>query len=148
MTRMISALLIIMLISVQAHAADVECSKDWPTRCSAPLETGDKAPFAGQLVTPDLAIHLGLSTEHCDRRIAIEVSRTSSIAKADKERDAKVAAADLRAAQAETEMWKKAAEDAEPKFYERPLFVAASTVVGMVLVYFGAVGTVRLAERL
>lgn len=40
---------------------------------SVPLEKGERAPFAGQLITPDLAANLGSKAELCKTKAELEL---------------------------------------------------------------------------
>lgn len=61
-------------------ALATQCAPNDPSACSTPLNKGQVAPYSGQLLTPTLAVSIGLKAEHCDENIALEVSHTSSIA--------------------------------------------------------------------
>lgn len=43
---------------------------------AVPLEAGEAAPFAGQLLTPDLALKLGMGLEGCRARKKLELEHT------------------------------------------------------------------------
>lgn len=120
-------------------APSAECAEDDPTACALPMERGDKAPFAGQLLTPSLAIKLGQEAESCPARIELEVSRTSSIAKADLAYARRLHAIDLRsldrqliAVTQDRDHWRRqAANEASNTFW----FVLLGAGAGIAAVY-------------
>lgn len=91
----------------------VECADERPELCAVELEQGDLAPFAGQLLTPALALALGQAADSCDARMKLLLDRQALLLKLAHERE-------LAAAR--------------PRFWERPSFVAAATATSFVLV--------------
>jgi hypothetical protein len=139
------AVVLILTFTRTAVAADIECNKDWPTRCAVPLDAGDKAPFTGQLLTDDLAIHLGQSTEHCDDRTSIEIAKTSSLAEAARRRDSALHAADLRAKDRELELERR---HGERSVLEHPIIVALATTGVVIALFLGASYINRLGRQI
>lgn len=62
-----------------------ECDPDDKTRCSKPLSRGDKAPFDGQLLTPQMAVWLSLAIEECEARRAADKKRLTKTYELDKD---------------------------------------------------------------
>jgi len=60
-----------------ALGSEVECDPEHPKRCSTGLQEGQKAPYAGQLLTPELALFLGGAAEDCPDRIRVEVQKAT-----------------------------------------------------------------------
>lgn len=113
--------------------AEIICADDFPTRCTVEIKAGEKARFAGQLVTPDMAIYFGQTADSWERRMTAEVARTSSIAHADAARDKQVAAADLREMTSERDTYKRAADRT---IFEHPVIVAALSVGATIAIFF------------
>lgn len=136
--------LVSLLVLQTARAeSEIECAPDFPTRCAASIQSGDPAPFDGQVLTPDMAIFLGQSANACGERIAAEVARTSSTAKADRARDLAIVLADMRVVEVERDAYKRAAS---VPLIEKPVVVATITAVVMVALYFAASATVNAAR--
>ena len=123
----------------------IECSPGWPTRCNAALNAGDRSPMTGVVMSPDLAIYLGQSTEVCQERIDAAVTATSAIAKEDKKQMRREFAADLRVVEVERNLYKNAVER---PLLEHPIVVASITVVTLVGLFFAANAVVKAARAI
>ena len=135
--------LAILLPAPAIAEPEVVCAEDWPTRCAVEIKAGDKARFAGQLMTPDMAIYLGQSASSCEDRTSIEVTRTASIAEADAQRDARIAAADKRVVEVERDAYKEAASR---PFYEHPIVVSIVTAAVLISLFVVVKKTDRATE--
>ena len=126
------------------RSARAECDPDFPDRCSVPLAAGEAAPFAGQLISPSLAIALGQKAAGCDARVELETTHTASVAAARCRYALGLAEADKTALRRERDIWKAQAEDVEPSALEHPVLVAGLAVVGTIAVLFLAREIVQL----
>lgn len=122
-----------------------ECSEEWPTRCAVPIKANEKAPFTGQLLTDDLAIYLGQTTDSWEKRMQLEVTKTASIAKENLKKEKKLAAADLRVVERERDLYKQAADRS---FLEQPAVVAIITTVAVTAIFLVANAVVRLGREI
>ena len=68
-----------LLVSVNLKAQEKICLDDNPEFCAVGIEAGAIAPFAGQLLTPKLAIQLGQKADTCDQRLDLELKREKEI---------------------------------------------------------------------
>lgn len=118
------------------------CDDDAPSRCTQPLLAGEQAPFDGQLLNPPKAIALGQAAAHCDDRIALEVSRTSSISGIELAHARELARIDATALARERDLYRDLYE-AKPvgvPWYEEPAFIVPATVLA-------TLGVILLATR-
>jgi hypothetical protein len=93
-----------------------------------PLVAGERAPFAGQLLTAPLALSLGQAADHCAERIELEVAHTSSIAAVKAAYEAQLALLDLRALERERDAY-RAAYEAQKSWWRDPLILVPLTAV-------------------
>ena len=110
------------------------CDPDDPTKCSAPLAQGAVAPFSGQLLTPSLAIDLGLKAQFCDARIGLEVGHAKALLQVDLDSERRLRQVDAAAADAARALLMRRLEEVSP-WYERPWFVAGVATLGTVAAY-------------
>jgi hypothetical protein len=115
------------------QAAEPFCDPGEPSHCAVEVQKGEKAPFTGQLLTPELALNLGQRAESCDARVRIEVSRTASVAAANKVADSRIAASDLLAMTRERDLERRLREESAPGLLEHPLVVSGLTAVLVIL---------------
>lgn len=115
------------------------CSPADPTRCAQPLEKGQIAPYAGQLLSPNLAIDLGQKATFCDERLKLELDHAKAVCDIGtqlasslllQEREMTKTRANLLIEQLSF------ARQPNP-WYERPIFVAIFSVVGTALATYG-----------
>lgn len=128
----------LLLCSPSAFASSpesppIECAPGWPTRCVVEIRAGEKARFDGQLMTPDLAIHLGQAAEGCRAITQAAVTATAAVAQEDKKRDDRIWRAKLRVVEIERDAWKRASQR---PWLEHPVVVAGVTT-GAISVVFG-----------
>lgn len=126
--------MVLSLIAVLVLAAPV-CDPSDPSKCSAPLTKGVIAPFDGQLLTPALAVDLGLKAQFCDARIGLEVEHARALAKVDLDLERQLRAIDAVKARATDEVLRQQLEAVTPPVYERPWFVATVATVVTVAAY-------------
>jgi len=108
--------------------------------CSTPLQAGDKAPYVGQLLTPDLAIKLGQKAVYCDARIKLEVQRVSSKLQIDLDLEKQLRRIDQKNYEKQKSIYEKYGGIS---WYEKPWFVATVSVALTVLVFWGARETLK-----
>lgn len=124
--------LLLVAALVIADPPEVDCREDFPTRCTSGLDAGTKTPFAGVLLTGDLAAHLFLVEKNQKKRIdaavkkerdagAVKLDHQKELNKIDKENfDEKLKT--LKEAHA------RDLENVRPSWYEHPAFVIPVTV--------------------
>lgn len=107
------------------------CDPGEPRHCAVGLQEGQKAPFAGQLLSDDLAVSLGLKADGCDARLAIEVDFAKRAAGVELGLERQLRAIDQDACKQATALLQRRLEEAlaPPPVYERPWFVATVTAV-------------------
>lgn len=132
---MILALLILLAGQPICDPADV-------SHCSSELKKGEPAPYAGQLLTPDLAITLGQRAAGADRRVKEETDRLTQLHAIDLVLADATKDASLHASTASTAAWRQRSaywehrnEIAEQRpFYEQFWFGAVVGVGVTVLI--------------
>ena len=102
------------------------------------LGAGEAAPFAGQLLTPELAIALGQKAAGADVRLRLEVATATRTAAIELRYALALAQADLHAATASAALQRDRAELAEaayvatqPGVFDHPLFWVLVGVAAM-----------------
>ena len=114
------------MLGSQPSVADdlkTECPEPaFPNRCYVVgMSPGDKAPIAGDLLSVEMAIKMAQSAANVEERIKIEVAKTSSTAKADRERDQKVHEAEPEAKDDRISFLEDAAErSADRSIFQHP----------------------------
>lgn len=123
--------------------AQADCDPDDPSRCAQPLQKGQPAPFDGQLLTPALAIALGLKADRCDAYAALEASRAAELANIDKRLLERLRELDQKTCDQQTNLLQKRLDDALAAqggpWFERPEFVVPVTFVATTAVWFLAI---------
>jgi hypothetical protein len=122
------------LITVLVLATPV-CDPSDPSKCSAPLTQGAVAPFAGQLLTPALAVDLGLKAQFCDARIGLEVEHARALVRVDLDLERQLRAIDTLKAAATADVLRQQMDAVSPRVYERPWVVAIVTAIVVVSAY-------------
>lgn len=114
-----------------AWADPSSCDPDRPKHCAAPLQRGQAAPFDGQLLTPELAIDLGLKADGCEGRVALEVDYAKRAAAVELGLEQQLRRIDQDACRQAQALWEKRYAEAiePPPLYERPWFIAGVTFV-------------------
>lgn len=129
------------------RASEPVCDPKDPTRCSAPLRTGDLAPFNGQLLSPDLAIDLGQKAELFDLRLDLELKRATGLLQADLSLERQLRENNRKAFEAQIVLLTTRLEEAHHRlWWEHPVFVAAVAVVLTGLVFYGSVEALKALE--
>jgi hypothetical protein len=112
------------------------CDPNNPNICAVPLMLHQPAPFAGQLLTTELAVLLSQTAAGCEDRIKLEVERTKDDASVDLQKQqtdcqaqsdsftAELAKANAAAARAQ-----KLAEEEAPPWYAQPWFVGPAAAI-------------------
>lgn len=113
----------------------MECSPGHLTRCNAVIEAGQKSPIDGVVMTPDLAIFLGQSTEAAQEKLDAAVTATAAVCREDRKKDAKFAAADKHVVEVERDAYKRAADRS---LWEHPVVVSAITIAAMIGLFLAA----------
>lgn len=128
------------VLAPQSLLAEKICNPAEPEKCAQGIAQGTPAPFTGQLMTNALAIDLGQKAEGCDKRIAIEVTKTTGELTIDLNLEQRKHAIDLEAWQQERGLMQHRIDQlsAPPPFYTRPWFVIPVTVIA-------TLATVRLS---
>lgn len=122
--------------SAAQSLAPRECDPGDPQKCSQPLLQGQAAPFAGQLLTPKLALDLGQKAAYCEERLQIELRKERDLAVVQKALDARLLEIEREGAAMKLAIVQKALDQTHglvppPAWYERPPVVAAATATGV-----------------
>ena len=124
--------------AVQAASVKI-CNPQDPTKCSQPLNEGDEAPFAGQLLTTDLAIELGQRADGCDQRLKLSLDYQQRITNLELDYTKKSQALQLETMQTKVDLLQKQLEVATATpWYKSPLFVASVSIIATVGVFLSA----------
>ncbi|HSC15013.1 MAG TPA: hypothetical protein VLI71_07840 [Gammaproteobacteria bacterium] len=122
-------ILLLSLVTSSAWGAEPslppECDAE---ACAVPLKRGERAPFDGQLLTPQLAIQLGQRAESCDIRLKLDVEHAKAIAAIDLGLERKLRELEAAAAVQREATLARALEAERARWYERPPFVATIAV--------------------
>lgn len=108
---------------------------------AVPISKGDPAPFAGQLLTTDLAIRLGQKADRCDSIIELEKLHQQELAMVQVNLARQKEALANEARIQERKVWETRLEHAT-SWYTHPLFVAAVTAVSVGLLVYAAKETI------
>lgn len=138
----------ILLVLLVVHDARAACDPKKPEHCAEYLNAGDPAPFTGIIQTVPMALAIGQKASSCPERIRLEVARTSSIARVNREADRRVADVELEGEKRVTQIWKDQAEENEPGFWDHPATWFVVGVVATVGMYWLVRGTDEGANRL
>ena len=129
------------------------CDPTFPDRCSVAMQPDEPAPFAGQLISPELAITLGQKSANCDDRCDLALAKSSSIALAVLRAEKAKSAIDVQSAEkigfvlGRVEGYEAGFDAASPSWYERPTTVAILTAVVTVGIFFAIKAGDRALER-
>lgn len=150
MTRWILGILffiVCFLCHTKLASASPQCDPDNPKMCASPLVKGERAPYSGQLLTPDLALALGLKADRCDAMLKIEREAAKKETKitVELERQLKTncdrrCKLEKRVIRWEVDHWKEAAK---VPWYEKPVFVATVTAVVVGGMFYGLAQVTR-----
>lgn len=119
------------------------CDPEDPQSCSQPLQEGDRAPYAGQLLTPRLALKLGQLADRCAAELELQQGYLTKLAAIEKELgEARAKIESETRVQERDFLLGELAKREQTPWYERPAFVTLASVVltgGLLsLVYFAA----------
>lgn len=128
-----------------ARAADPDPGACDAEICATPLAKGDRAPYDGQLLTPRLAVRLGLRAEEYETRRALELNQAKALAGLDLALEKRLREIDADAASAREDALRRALEAERQRWFERPPFVAAVSALVTVGVLFGAAHLISIA---
>lgn len=139
----------ILLLSVAIFAAPAapDCDPTDAEKCAVAIEIGVKAPFTGQLLTPKLAIDLGMKAKNADQRIALEVRYAKRELQLDlnleqalcQNRDA-AHALEIESITRDRDAWQQAAV---VPFYRQPWVVATASALAVSVLFVGAAQAVK-----
>ena len=131
--------IVLMLFSCISYGYDKVCVDSDNTKCSQPITQGEVAPFSGQLLTPGLAIDLSQKADSFDTRINIEIERIKKLDALDLELEKKLHDLDKSSWVSEKELMMKSLSKLEnpTPWYEKPIFVAIVSAVGVGLLSYG-----------
>jgi len=143
----------VLLAGSAVAYAEVECDTAFPDRCSAPIEAGAPAPFAGQVLTTELAVALGQKANAAAARQALAVRTATRAAAVEHRYRLDLAAADTHACerrelvqQERAERAEEAVRAAEPGVLDHPLFWALIGVSVMAGAFALARGEIKGLE--
>lgn len=106
------------------------CDPGDARKCSAPMQAGQRAPYAGQLLTPKLAVDLGQRAQGCDARMELAVKFSQDSAQVDLQLEKSLRENDARAAAEREKILRDALDEARARpWYTHPAFVVITTVV-------------------
>lgn len=145
MTRLplvVSLFVLVGLTPDCAAAAEPQCDPRYPQHCEQRLAAGEAAAFAGHLLTPALALSLGMKAEGSQRVIDLEVEYARKELQLEltyqeglRKSDAKAHAEAMAAMVADRDRWRRLART---PFYKEPWFVSTVTVVVVGAIFVGA----------
>lgn len=115
------------------------CVPGDPSKCSAPLEQGQPAPFQGQLLSVELAIDLGQKATYCQERVTLEVTHAKALASVDLTLEKQLRGNDLLTWQTKEKLLLERLQEAQSRpWYEHPAFVATVAVIATALLTYGS----------
>jgi len=115
--------------------------------CATPLQKGELAPYAGQLLSAPLAIDLGMKAMYCDERLKLELNFLKKDLGLELNLERQLRENDRKVWEAKEALLLRRLEEAHSRpWYEHPAFVAVVSVVGTVLVFWGARETLKALD--
>ena len=118
-------------------SAEVICDPESPDMCAAMIKKGERSPLTGQVLTSSLAISLTQKARGCADKLELELSKAQERYAIEFRLKTEVHEADLEAMTEERDLFKNKALARVP-WYETPLFVASTTAVVVVALFFSA----------
>lgn len=109
------------------------CDPKDPEKCSQALEKGEEAPFAGQLLTPKLAISLGQKAERFEVELELERDRDRALAQVDLDLERKLHKLDAESWAREKSAYTSAIADLS-RWYRNPFFAGALGLISGILI--------------
>lgn len=137
-----------MLAASPAEGSEPVCDPEQPTHCALDLREGDAAPFTGQLLTPELAISLGMKAEQAEARCELKLDRERGLRSIEVSKLNQLMAIESQACDAtERRLLEDLEQAGDRPLIEHPAFVATvtavTTAVVMVGIWWVAVQTVQ-----
>ena len=117
-----------------------------PSKKTVCAEKGDKAPFDGITMTPELAGELAASQDYVKKRIKAAVSSSVALERAKMEYALDLKEIEIDAGKAREEALKRKIKEVEPDWYEKPVVVVILTIVGIAALGVGAGVAVNAAK--
>ena len=116
--------------------AEVQCKPDNPKHCVQPISKGQLSLLDGQVLSTELAIHLGQKAEKHDILLEEAVNKEKELGQIRLNNEKQLSAIELEAEAQRTAYWQQRALEAEkgPPFYQKPIFVIPVTVVTVLAV--------------
>ena len=115
--------------------AEVICDPDDASMCAALIFKGERSPLTGQVLTSSLAISLTQKAAGCQARLELSLAKVRGEHQAELGTSAEIHQASLDALVAERDLYKDQALMRVP-WYETPMFVASTTSVVVVSLFF------------
>ena len=120
-------------------ADEPECDAQDPDKCSQPLEAGEPAAFAGQLLTPKLALTLGQAAESAGIRLKLETQRLTDLHAIELGYHRSIQDIERAASDKQIQLLTQRLKDEKKGlWYEHPVFVAAVACLGTIAVLYGS----------
>jgi len=125
----------------------LECDGENFSMCAQPLLKGEKAPFDGQLLTPELAISLSQRAMAFDSQLEIELERSQKLHDIEMHYQQDINNLDKEASKKQIKLLEKRLNEVvKIPWYKTPVFVAITSCVSTVLVVFGATYLVKALD--
>lgn len=125
----------------------LECDGEDFSMCAQPLLKGEKAPFDGQLLTPELAISLSQRSMAFDSQLEIELERVGKLHDIEMNYQRDINNLDKESSKKQIELLEERLREViKIPWYKTPVFVAITSCVGTVLVVFGATYIVKAID--
>ena len=124
-------------LAASPSSAEVICDPESPDMCAALIKKGERSPLTGQVLTSSLAVSLAQKASGCGDKLELELSKVQERHKVELQLKTEVYEADLEAMTKERDLFKDKALARVP-WYETPIFVASTTAVVVVALFFSA----------
>jgi hypothetical protein len=125
----------------------LECDGENFSMCAQPLLKGEKAPFDGQLLTPELAISLSQRAMAFDSQLEIELERSQKLHDIEMNYQRDISNLDKEASKKQIKLLEKRLNEVvKIPWYQKPAFVAITSCVATVAVVIGAVFVIKAAD--
>jgi len=125
----------------------LECDGDNFELCAQPLLKGEKAPFDGQLLTPELAISLSQRAMAFDSQLEIELERVGKLHDIEMNYQRDINNLDKESSKKQIDLLEKRLKEVTKiPWYRTPAFVSITSIAGTVLVVIGATYIVKAID--
>jgi len=125
----------------------LECDGEDFSMCAQPLLKGEKAPFDGQLLTPELAISLSQRAMAFDVQLEIELERVQKLHEIEMGYQRDINNLDKESSKKQIDLLEKRLNEVQKiAWYRNPVFVSITSCVATVLVVFGATYLVKALD--